>query len=91
MQVHLKDPGASLDYSINWGGGYLQPGETVADSVWTIFPGDMTQVSASHTPATATVTVSGGAAGRIYLLTNRITTSADRIDERSITVRVEQR
>jgi hypothetical protein len=91
MQLYIKDPGAVLDYSINWGGGYLQGGETLMTSIWTIFPSDMTQSAASNTTTTATVTVSGGAAGQIYQLTNRVTTSQGRTDERSITLRVEHR
>lgn len=91
MQLYIKDPGAVLDYSINWGAGYLQGSETLSSSIWTIFPADMTQSSASSTASTATVTVSGGTAGQIYQLTNRITTSQGRTDERSITVRVEQK
>ena len=91
MQVYVKDPGAVLDYSINWAGGYLQSGETLSSSIWTIFPADMTQNSASNAAGVTSITVSGGAVGQIYQLTNRITTSQGRTDERSITVRVEQR
>lgn len=91
MQVHVKDPGAVLDYSVNWAGGYLQSGETLSSSVWTIFPADMTQASASNTTQIATITVSGGVVGRLYQLSNRITTNQGRTDERSVIVRVEQR
>jgi hypothetical protein len=91
MQVYVKDPGAVLDYSINWAGGYLQSGETLSSSIWTIFPADMTQNSASNAAGVTSITVSGGAVGQIYQLTNRITTSQERTDERSITVRVEHR
>jgi len=91
MQVYVKDPGAVLDYSIDWGAGYLQSGETLSSSIWTIFPADMTQNSASNAAGVTSITVSGGAVGQIYQLTNRITTSQGRTDERSITVRVEHR
>ncbi len=91
MQVYVKDPGAVLDYSIDWGTGYLQSGETLSSSIWTIFPADMTQNSASNAAGVTSITVSGGAVGQIYQLTNRITTSQGRTDERSITVRVEHR
>ena len=91
MQVFLKDPGAVLDYTMDWSGGYLQSGETISTSVWVIFPGDMTQSAAGNTATACTVTVQGGSAGQIYQLTNRITTSQGRTDERSISVRVEQR
>lgn len=91
MQVFLKDPGAALDYTVDWGQGYLQSGETVSTSIWSIFPSDMTQSAASNTASAATITVQGGTSGQIYQLTNRITTSQGRTDERSISVRVEQR
>ena len=91
MDLFLKDPDASLDYSIDWGNGYLQSGETLATSTWTIFPSDMTEVVSGNTPNTATITVSGGVAGRIYQLTNRIGTSDGRTDERSVTIRVANR
>ncbi len=91
MQVYVKDPGAILDYSIDWGAGYLQSGETLGSSIWAIFPADMAQESAGDAAGVASITVSGGIAGQIYQLTNRITTSQGRTDERSITVRVEQR
>ena len=87
MDLFLKDPDASLDYSVDWGNGYLQSGETLATSIWTIFPADMNEVISGNTPTIATITVSGGIAGRIYQLTNRITTSDGRTDERSITIR----
>ena len=91
MQVHTKDPNAVLDYSIDWGAGYLQSGETIGSSIWAIFPADMTQGAAGNTASVASVTVSGGAAGQIYQITNRITTSLGRTDERSVTVIVEHR
>ena len=91
MSFYLKDPGAVLDYSINWGAGYLQGGETLSSSIWTISPNDMTQNSASNTTTIASVTVTGGVGGQLYQLTNRVTTSQGRTDERSITVRVEHR
>lgn len=91
MQVFLKDPGAVLDYTVDWGQGYLQSGETVSTSIWSIFPSDMTQSAASNTASACTIKVQGGTSGQIYQLTNRITTSQGRTDERSISVRVEQR
>lgn len=91
MQFHVKDPGAALDYSINWGGGYLQAGETLSSSSWLVSPNELTLSGAGILAGLATVTVSGGVVGRIYQLSNRVTTSQGRTDERSITIRVEQR
>ncbi len=64
MQFHIKDPDAVLDYSVNWDAGYLQSGESLASSSWTISPAGMTQTSAANTAGMAAITVSGGAAGR---------------------------
>ena len=33
MSFHLKDPGATLDYSIDWGSQYLAEFELLADEV----------------------------------------------------------
>lgn len=91
MQVFLKDPDAVLDYTMDWGSGYLQSGEAISTSLWTIFPSGMTLNAAGHTASDCTITLQGGICGHIYQLTNRITTSQGRTDERSISVRVEQR
>ncbi|MFN3351855.1 phage major capsid protein, partial [Pseudorhodoplanes sp.] len=49
------------------------------------------QVMNSEAMARSTATLSGGIAGHVYSLVNRITLSDERVDERSITLRVEDR
>ena len=39
----------------------------------------------------SSVRLNGGVAGRIYRLTNRVTLSDGQVDERSVTMRVEER
>lgn len=90
----VKDPQAKLDYVIDWqSNGYLEPGETLVTSTW-IVPDGLIKGDPhpeSNDSYTATIWLSGGTAHLGYEVTNRITTSKDRTDERSITVRVENR
>ena len=94
MSLILKDPGAALDYEIDWGADYLVEGDTLLESGWTVFP-EMTDgvrvESAAFSPTVARVSVRGGAQGRVYRLTNRVTTINGRSDARSIMLRVEMR
>lgn len=91
MSVYLKDPAASLDYTIDWGAGYLGL-ERIAGSSWSIEPaGELSVVSSSANETTTSVTLSGGIAGTVYRVTNHVTLTDAREDERAITLRVEQR
>lgn len=93
MSFYLKDPGSRVDYAIEWGGAYL--GERVlAGSGWSVAPAEAggIGVEGSSFGLTRTaVTLEGGIAGHIYSVTNRVTLSDGRVDERSITIRVEDR
>jgi len=90
FRSYEKDPGATLDYVWNWRKLYLELGETIIDSLVSAQPG-ITLVSFTNSTDTVTAWLSGGTVGQEYLITSRITTSAGRVDERSILVRVEQR
>ncbi len=105
MEPFIKDPQAVLDYSVDWS-AWLAQGETIAASRWTATTGITIAATPapSFTPTTATVWLSGGAVGggeevgiargvaqRAYRITNTITTSAGRTDERSIFVAVAER
>lgn len=88
MRQFEKDPDAILDYTVDWS-RWLGT-DTIATSQWTV-PAGMTQVSATNTPTSATVWLSGGTAGQAYTVTNRITTAGGRTDERSIVINVRER
>lgn len=94
MSVFLKDPSAVVDYSIDWGGDYLQPGEAILSSDWSVFPEEDLGLHVDQDnqpePGLTLVFVSGGRPGVIYRLTNHISTDQGRIDERALTIRVEQ-
>ncbi len=83
-----KDPNAVLDYSINW--TRWLAGDQIAASEW-IVPSGLTKMADPKTATSATVWLSGGTAGQSYIVTNRITTAAGRTEDRSFTIRIEER
>lgn len=93
MAFFLKDPGASIDYAVEWGAGYLGA-QTIAASQWSVEPDEPAGVHVGATLAAPTrtgATLNGGVPGQVYRVRNRVTLSDGRIDERSIALRVEQR
>jgi len=95
-----KDPDAVLDYGFNWGldSDYpdkkpwldLDNGEAISTSVWVI-PDGLTEDSAEFGATATKVWLSGGTAGSSYTITNTITTSEGRTDERSMLIIVAER
>ena len=77
---------------------WLQAGETITTSTWTRFKADgvtpttdITIASSSNTTTTTTVWLSGGIAGASYVITNHVTTSQGRSDDRSIKISCKER
>jgi hypothetical protein len=89
MTTFLKDPDAVLDYSIEWSKWLV--GDQIQTSTWTVSDAAIEAASDSNTTTRATVWLSGGIAGQAYTVTNRITTSGGRTDERSFTIQVQER
>jgi hypothetical protein len=93
MSFHLKDPGAILDYAVDWGAEYLDS-DVIVDSSFSLSPiedGGAVITGSSFVPMLATVTVGGGIAGHQYRLVNHVVLLSGREDERTIVLRVEQR
>ena len=84
-----KDPSAVLDYRIDWS-AWLAGGDVIVTSSWEVPPG-ITKDSESHTATTATITLSGGALGQKYDITNTITTAAGLTDCRTVRIPVGDR
>lgn len=89
MATFTKDPDATLDYKVDWS-SWLGVGETISTSSFTV-PAGLTKDSESNDDTSATVWLSGGVAGERYRVTNTITTSDARTDDRSFTVMVKER
>jgi hypothetical protein len=91
LKNYIKDPQAVLDYILDWNIKYLQAGETIVTSTW-IVPAGLTEPQASsHAGGLTTVWLGGGTVDTDYAVTNHITTSAGRTDDRSILIRVQER
>lgn len=94
MTLLLKDPAAVLDYAIDWSADYLDESDLLAESSWSVAPVEVGGVAILGTEfgdGKSSVQASGGVAGRIYRLSNRVVTQSGRTDERSIVLRVEKR
>jgi hypothetical protein len=89
----IKDPHSNLDFSIDWS-DWLGS-DTIASSSWSYSgpasPSDLVEESKTYSTTATTVKVSGGTANRDYYATNRITTAAGLIDERTILIRCRNR
>lgn len=87
--ILVKDPEAVLDYGFDWS-DWLADGETITDSTWSVSAG-LTKDSDSFNDTATTIWLSGGTAGSSYTITNHITTSAGREDDRSHVLKVKDR
>ena len=86
---HLKDPSAVLDWVFDWT-DWLASGETITDHTITGETG-ITVDSSTESAGKVTVWLSGGTAGENYKVACLIETSAGRIDERTIWIKVTNR
>lgn len=89
VKTYTKDPDAYLDYTLDWS-EWLGT-DTLSTAVWSVSPSDMTAPHTTTTTTLAAVWLSGGAHGSDYDVRCRVTTTAGRIDDRTIRVQVRQR
>ncbi|MBB6427524.1 hypothetical protein [Sphingopyxis sp. JAI128] len=93
MAMMVKDPGARIDFEFDWHTAY-PGGQAVVASDWAVVPdeaGGVVVPASAHDLSQATATLAGGIAGHVYRITNRVTMSDGQVDERSVTMRVEER
>lgn len=82
----IKDPNSVMDYGCDWSSGdWLEDGETISNSVWLI-PDGLTGSNEINTGTMTGVTLSGGVEFDDYTITNRVTTSMGRTDDRSMII-----
>lgn len=92
MSVFLKDPGARLDYAVDW--TQAADGHAVVDSEWSVAPieaGGVTIEAEALSGPRAAVTLAGGRAGCVYRLGNTVTLADGRRDVRVLTLRIDAR
>lgn len=97
MGFYLKDPGARIDYTVDWAAGYLA-GDTIATSTWTVAPEEPDGIAvaeatqgAGQAAGRAAATLTGGIAGHVYRVTNRVVLTSGRSEERTLVIRVDER
>jgi len=89
MQV-IKDPNAKLDYKISWA-QWLPQGDAIAASTWVNVTAGITTSAAAFTDTATSIWIEDGTVDTIYSLTNRVTTDAGRIDDRTFTVLIQEK
>ncbi|EQB33296.1 phage fiber-tail adaptor protein [Sphingobium ummariense] len=92
MSMLCKDPQAVIDQEVDWS-AYLA-GQMVVASGWSVAPdeaGGITIEAEAREPSRTSARLAGGIVGRVYRVTNQVTLSDGQVDERSLTVRVEER
>lgn len=87
-QSFMKDVDAVLDYTIDW--STWLGSDTISSSSWSVETG-ITEDSDTNDTDSATVWLSGGAAGTTYAVTNSIVTAAAREEDRTIYITVQER
>lgn len=91
MSYLLVDPDSELNFQFDWS-DWLVEEDTIASRLWTITPmnsgSPSTPELTNHT--SEVVFVTGLLLGKVYRLSERITTVQGITDERSIVLRVEQ-
>lgn len=92
----IKDPAAVLDWSFNWNSKnngelpWLSPGEVILSHLITVDSG-ITVVSSSELEGVVKVWLSGGTLGTTYKVTCKITTDQNRVDVRTILIKIVKR
>ena len=84
-----KDPNEKLDYTMNWTAALIDS-DTIEESVWYV-PEGLNASSESFDSTKCVVWLGGGVAGEKYTISNKITTTAGRVMERSGTLKIKSR
>lgn len=88
--MFVKDSDAVLDYAVDWSEACA--GErTILGSQWRATPEGLTLADEAMAATHTGIRISGGAAGRLYCVGNRVNFSDGTSDERTLTLRVEER
>lgn len=94
LNPFIKDPDADLDYAIDWS-DWLEPiSDTIESSTWAEADPVTVPPLTTHSPTAntthATIWLGGGSPGTRYALRNRIVTVGDRINDRTIYVKIRE-
>lgn len=82
-----QDKNALLDYTQDWS-GFLTSGDGIANSTWAADSADITLRDAAVAGGTTTIWVTGGVGGKVYRISNTVTTIQGRRDVRYFVVSI---
>jgi hypothetical protein len=85
----FKAPDEVLDYGVDWS-RRLAAGDAIAGTTFMLPPG-LVATRSSYADASTEVWISGGVQGETYRIQNRITTSAGRIMDQTIRLKVKSK
>ncbi len=85
MKDFVKDPGALLDYGINW--TRWLGDDLIIDSTWDLDEG-IDFIHDTHTDDVTRLWIEGGALNKMYQCRNQIVTDEGRKDIRTIIIRI---
>jgi len=85
-----KDPHATLDYVVDWT-SWLKDTETITESTWEGTPDTVSLGDTVIGIGKTLVWLSGGIIGQTCTITNHITTSMGRQEDRSFRIKVKNR
>lgn len=93
MTLYCKDPDARIAYAVDWLAA-CDAGQVIDASLWSVSPeepGGVAVEAHAFELVRTSVRLAGGIAGHVYRVANRVTLTDGTSDERTLTVRVEQR
>lgn len=87
IATYYKEADAITTYGIDW--SQWLDGRTISASSWDV-PAGITNVDDANTTTTTSIQLSGGTWGESYVLTNTVTLNTTDVEERSITIKIQQ-
>lgn len=87
--MFIKDPNATLDFGFDWS-DWLDTNEEISSYILSVDNG-LIKISDINTSGSVIVWLSSGSAGQRYNVACQITTTAGRIDERTMKIDVKNR
>jgi len=88
LPIVPKDPDAELPYGFNW--ETWLGSDTLSGSTW-IMPSGLNEESSTYSDTATAIWISGGTAGQVYRVTNRVTFTGGGGDDRSFLVDCKER
>lgn len=87
MSVIYKDPQAVADYTIDWSAIFGLGNDHIITSTWFV-PDGLVKVTDSIDDESTSIRLCSGTLGSLYKVRNKVQTNGDRIDYRTLYIKV---